>query len=295
MVKNSIRIVLLLVLFVQHNAFTQDKANSIFWEVTGNGLEKSSYIFGTFHLLKSNYVDSFAVIKQKLRTCKTVVGELQMSDTTGMSQFMASTKLQGTTLQQLYDSTTYKAMNDSMLKWIKVGLKSFNTSKPMYIQAIVMQMAFPKVFPEIAKGKGALMDMYFQQLGRENNMQVAGLETIAEQSELLFTFIPIERQLAMLKEMLLNPDKEKELKMLMNMYLNQDITEIEQLMNKDMQPDEVAMLVDNRNKSWIPKLENMMKAQPTFVAVGAAHLAGVNGVVALLRAKGYTVTPVALH
>jgi len=269
--------------------------NSIFWEVKGNGLEKPSYLFGTFHLLKGNYVDSFAVIKQKLFECKAVVGELNISDTTGITEFMLATKLTGTSIAQLYDSVEYKQMNDSMMKWVKLSLKSFPTSKPMYIQTMIMQMAFPKVFPEITKSKSPLMDIYFQQLAKQKSMQVLGLETIGEQSSMLFGLIPLERQVKMLKDMLLNPDKEEEIRMLMKVYERAELYKLDSLMNKDMNSAEVAMLVDNRNKAWIPKLETQMKQQPIFVAVGAAHLAGKNGIVELLRAKGYSVVPIALH
>ena len=55
-----------------------------------------------------------------------------------------------------------------------------------------------------------------------------------------------------------------------------------------------ARLLDDRNIAWIPKLETAFKEKPTFVAVGAGHLGGTNGVIKLLRAKGYQVSPVKL-
>ena len=51
------------------------------------------------------------------------------------------------------------------------------------------------------------------------------------------------------------------------------------------------MLV-NRNKNWIPKLENWMKTKSLFIAVCAGHLAGDEGIINLLRKQGYTVEPV---
>jgi uncharacterized protein YbaP (TraB family) len=52
------------------------------------------------------------------------------------------------------------------------------------------------------------------------------------------------------------------------------------------------VLLDNRNQNWIPKIEKVAKEKPTLFAVGAAHLPGENGVIALLRKKGYTVEAV---
>ncbi len=49
-------------------------------------------------------------------------------------------------------------------------------------------------------------------------------------------------------------------------------------------------MVYARNATWIPQLDELFTAGGAFVAVGAAHLRGPRGVVALLRAKGYTIT-----
>ena len=52
--------------------------------------------------------------------------------------------------------------------------------------------------------------------------------------------------------------------------------------------------LEDRNLDWIPKIENMMKDKVVFVAVGAAHLAGQEGVIELLIKKGYHVLPIKL-
>jgi uncharacterized protein YbaP (TraB family) len=57
-------------------------------------------------------------------------------------------------------------------------------------------------------------------------------------------------------------------------------------------PDFEERFLNRRNRNWIPVMENLMQKNPTFVAVGAAHLMGPNGVISLLRQKGYTVSPV---
>ncbi|NJO25532.1 MAG: TraB/GumN family protein [Bacteroidia bacterium] len=45
-------------------------------------------------------------------------------------------------------------------------------------------------------------------------------------------------------------------------------------------------------KNWIPVMEDAMKKNSNFFAVGAGHLPGENGVINLLRKAGYTLTPV---
>jgi uncharacterized protein YbaP (TraB family) len=57
----------------------------------------------------------------------------------------------------------------------------------------------------------------------------------------------------------------------------------------DDTPEEKADLIDNRNADWVTKMPTIMEAQPTFFAVGAAHLVGEKGVLNLLRKAGYQV------
>jgi uncharacterized protein YbaP (TraB family) len=52
--------------------------------------------------------------------------------------------------------------------------------------------------------------------------------------------------------------------------------------------------IDQRNKNWIPVIEKTIAVTPSFIAVGGGHLGGANGVVNLLRAKGYKLTPIKL-
>jgi uncharacterized protein YbaP (TraB family) len=59
-------------------------------------------------------------------------------------------------------------------------------------------------------------------------------------------------------------------------------------------PDFQKKLLDDRNTAWIPKIEAFVKDKPTFIAVGAGHLGGKNGVIQLLRAKGYDVKAIRL-
>ena len=53
-----------------------------------------------------------------------------------------------------------------------------------------------------------------------------------------------------------------------------------------------GMLLNNRNKNWISKIDKYVKQKPTFIAVGAAHLGGQNGVISLLKKQGFKVEPV---
>ena len=85
----------------------------------------------------------------------------------------------------------------------------------------------------------------------------------------------------------------EELNSMIEAYKNNDLKKLYQaiLKNKEFK-DYKELLLDKRNENWIPKIEEIIKEQSAFIAVGAGHLPSKHGVIDLLKAKGYEVTPV---
>jgi uncharacterized protein YbaP (TraB family) len=76
-------------------------------------------------------------------------------------------------------------------------------------------------------------------------------------------------------------------------YLDQDLDRLYCLTKDDSNYLNRSFLED-RNLDWIPKFTNMMKDKVVFIAVGAAHLAGPEGVIELLIKEGFQLTPIKL-
>ena len=110
----------------------------------------------------------------------------------------------------------------------------------------------------------------------------------------LFDKIPCEKQARMLSDMVIKrADAQQEFGVLLQLYQAQDL---EGLLKASMQSkfgmeEFEDMLVTSRNKRWIPLMAQQAASKPTFFAVGAAHLGGPSGVLALLRQQGYQVKP----
>jgi uncharacterized protein YbaP (TraB family) len=125
---------------------------------------------------------------------------------------------------------------------------------------------------------------------------INGLETAAFQGKALEAK-PLDQQAKELYETAKDPQKaEDDLKKLIEAYKSQDLEKLNQIASEQEKKDPayITQLLDDRNKAWIPKLETFMKDKPSFIAVGAGHLAGKIGVINLLRAAGYQVTAVKL-
>jgi len=89
-------------------------------------------------------------------------------------------------------------------------------------------------------------------------------------------------------------DIEGEFADMISLYEAKDLQGMEMKMREMFGDDRIfqEILVDRRNREWIPVMERMMREKPTFFAVGAGHLGGASGVIALLRRRGYRVEAV---
>jgi uncharacterized protein YbaP (TraB family) len=286
--------VLLSVAFTQH-AIAQKKSkvveNSVFWEVTGNGLSQPSYLFGTFHLLSHRYIDSLTNVTAKFKASKTVVSEM-LIDSTMTLKMMASAQMEGTTLNKLLTPEQFKQTNEWLHELSGYDLTMFNSLNPMTIEILLMTMMQQKYFP-LDPTKDVVMDLYFQQSATRDKKNVIGLETFEEQTHAVFGQFTYERQAQLLTAAVKERNTaEEELRSMNKLYREGNLSKLEALMYDEIYtPAEAAVMLDNRNQKWMQQLPGLFKQQPTFVAVGAMHLAGENGLVTLLRKQGYTVKP----
>ncbi len=113
----------------------------------------------------------------------------------------------------------------------------------------------------------------------------------------LFDSIPYDAQAQMLMATIQSDEKDSEsnqLEEMVKMYKDQDIQGMQRMVKGDeggiSEYEELLLL--RRNRNWIPIMEDMMANNPTFFAVGAGHLGGEEGVIALLRKAGYKVAPI---
>jgi uncharacterized protein YbaP (TraB family) len=267
------------------------KENSLLWKVTGNGLKKPSYLFGTYHFLSNGFVDTIPAIKKAYIVSDAVVGELVI-DTSIQRPMMEASVLRGTTLQKLLPDTLYT----KTAKWFKeeagldlIKLDGFN---PLTVMTAALAITHQKYFPN--KSGEVQLDNYFQAMAKRDGKQIVGLETIQMQINAMFNQLTLPRQVEILNETFKEKDGLKSAIAVMNdAYKSNDLDALHQLMYAETyKPEEMKPLLDDRNNYWMQQLPKLMKGQSLFVAVGALHLVGETGLVQQLRKKGYTVTPI---
>lgn len=291
--KLGIYFFLLLLSFARpHPSYGQPQIeNSIFWQVSGKDLPHSSYLFGTFHLMGANYVDSLVHVMEKFRESKALVGELLL-DSTMTVKMMLAARMHETTLDKLLKPAEYQATAAWLKELSGYDLKIFNGMNPMTIQIFLMTMLQQKYFP-LNGSSDVPMDLYFQQRGKKEGKKLVGLESFEVQVNALFNQFTLERQAEMLAEFVNEKDKAKDELIMMNKsYRDGDLVKLEELLAIQAYTEqESKVMLDDRNKKWFEQLPALMKEHQTFVAVGALHLGGKNGLINLFRNAGYTVTP----
>lgn len=270
------------------------EAKSIFWEVTGPGVKKPTYLFGTHHLYDYGFIKKNKIILKKLKKADVVVGEIVIEPSTLMKVAMASI-MPNKSLKELMTDKDYKATDACLKKYTGMGIFLYNKFKPIAIYQMLMLQKYAKVLGmDLKKTGNSAMDEYFQKSARNLSKKLVALETVDDQLKVLYDGKPLDKQVELLLEMVYDKDSlaTQEIVKLNKMYQQQDLSGLHRLMKKTASEKELELLLVNRNKKWIPKIEELLKSgQSAFIAVGAGHLPGDFGVLYLLQQKGYKVTP----
>ena len=277
----------------------------LLYKISGNGLEKPSYIIGTHHLANVGFVEKINGVKEALTETEQVYGELKwdaMANPDSLKAMQERMMLpEGQTLKTILTPEQYKRLDAFMTAKMGAGMSNpmveaqMGKLTPMALvtqfQVLLFLMNHMGEFDP-----SSTFDQYFQAQAQKNNLPCGGLETMSFQAQVLYGSTPMERQVEQL--MCLIDNEQFNVQMLEEMtkaFYAQDLDALKKAMDVklgtscDSKPEEEAALIDNRNADWLSKMPAIMKQAPTFFAVGAGHLPGEKGVLQLLRNAGYTV------
>ncbi|HIB47553.1 MAG TPA: TraB/GumN family protein [Flavobacteriaceae bacterium] len=264
----------------------QTNENSLLWKVEGNGI-KTSYVFGTFHMLPKDDFLLTEKVKKALESSEVLALELDMDDPGFQAEMMKEVMIKnGATLNDFMDADEFTLIDNYLTSKMGVGLEQLKTMKPLMVSSMVM-MAY--LGSDVASYEASLIG-----LSKEQQKEIIGLETVAEQMA-IFDEQPYEEQLDEIVKLLNETDEMKSMfEQMITFYKNENIDGLYNYMDDFFHNDidQLDRMLHHRNKNWIPKIGEYSKQKTTFYGVGAGHLGGTLGVINLLRNAGYTVTPV---
>ena len=268
--------------------------NALLWEITGKGINKPSYVYGTIHMIPGEEYFLPKGTLGAIENSEKMFFEIDMKDMSDMSSmFSMINKIfmkDGITLKDLLTKEEYQLVSDY---FSKAGLPLFMLErvKPMFLSAFAMGDMNPTALQD---GKIKSYEMEFFEMAKDKKMETGGLETIEFQIG-VFDSIPYADQAKMLMESIKSSNTEDdEFKKMIQLYKDQDIEAMVTMMGEGSSDlgEHEDLLLTGRNKNWIPQIIDQAKKNATFFAVGAGHLGGKNGVIALLRKEGLMVKPV---
>lgn len=272
----------------------------LLWKVSGNGLGRPSYIFGTHHMAPASMIDQVKGIDQAISDCDIVVGEIEKDSLTSpevqarMAQDMIAPP--DSTLDKLLTTEEYNIVEKVFNKYfgtMGVKLSQMKSLKPSAISTQMQAMQAIKYFPNFDSSN--LIDIAVQQRANDAGRPSAGLESIQEQVDLLYNGPLMEQAKGLVETCKQDDFFQVQSAALADAYMSQDLNKILTVMtDATMGGSEESMeaLIYNRNRAWTAKLKTMMPERACLICVGSGHLPGTQGLLQLLRNEGYTVEPV---
>lgn len=276
----------------QKTAPSADSSKALLFEISGHGLTKPSYIYGTFHILCPADIMPMEKFTPYIDRSDQVIMEIDMDDPAEMGAMAKGAAINdGRTIKDVLNAEQYAKVDEMFKNTVGSSVEPLKMLKPAILGVLVLTS--PKM---LGCSPLASYEMNFVKMAAEKKKPIIGLETVAFQSKALDS-TPLEKQANSLVEISKDPQKATEgLKRLMLVYKEQDADKLRSaaLEQEKTDPEFNKAIIDDRNADWIPKIESLIKEKPSFIAVGGGHLGGEPGVIRLLRSRGYTVKPIKL-
>ncbi|PWT72659.1 MAG: hypothetical protein C5B59_15285 [Bacteroidetes bacterium] len=285
-------VLILLTIFADAQRMEGKKYPALLWEISGNGLKKPSYLFGTMHVSSKmvfHLSDSFYL---GIQNADVVALELD-------PQLWQDELFRYQSMQMNLRSYSQGSPNDYIneksfqLEKYEDRLKLALSEEPTVINGLLYRTFQPRADFE----EDTYLDLYIYQTGRKFGKQATGVENYFETEKLI-----LEATQDMMKdrkrksgvydgEFMYQLEKKAQ-----DAYRKGDLDLLDSL-EKLMQPSQAYLekFLYKRNEIQANSVDSILKKKALFVGVGAAHLPGKRGVIELLRKKGYVLRPIGMR
>lgn len=274
-------------LFLCSGVFAQH--NSLFWKITGNGLQQPSYIYGTMHTSDSRVFNFGDSVMPCFASAKAYAMELDPKEAMNMSLISKLIMGGSYSLKKMIPDTTYVFLDSVIKSKMGMGIKVFDNVAPIFTMTL-FEAATMDLEEDKTPGKKEVLDMHFYKQAKRKKKKIIGIETVSEQIDALNVLSYEEQADLLVKEIELLQQDKAEGTDVVKFYLEQNLDSLAaNSADAQMPPKFYKALVTHRNARMAERAAVFIREQSTFIAVGALHLPGADGVIELLRKKGFTV------
>jgi len=261
------------------NALAQSKG--LLWQITGKNIKEPTYLYGTIHMYDTSMYKVPQPVLAKLAQTKQVYFELDFGKINPMEMMKyALVKDSTERLDKLLDSASlrkFRAIAKSSTMLQMMGDNMFKL-KPIFLTTMLLN-----------NGKSVAIDMEMYNRAKQLKDSVGGIETVEEQMSAI-NALSAASQAQMVKETLKTyTTADDAIRKLTGIYVKQETSTLLAEMS-DGAPMDAAFneaLLIKRNIVMANRIEKLVGTKSTMIAVGAGHLGGEQGLIALLKKKGY--------
>lgn len=255
---------------------------SLLWKVSAKELAGDAYIFGTMHVKDQRAFQNQELVHNAINACDTFATEFNLDEaqTLMTPDFIYIPENQK--ISKLIPEKKYNKLRKHLLKCTGLDILMVDRFKPLLITNMLAEKVLATDMP-------FALDQALWTYAKEQSKTMLGIETQEEQIAVLAK-ISIDEQLKGLLSIGINFKRFR--KQLLNMtalYEQQDIQQLYKSAKKSAKGLK-KRLVYNRNVIMADRIADLAKQQSICCAIGAGHLAGKNGVLRLLKLKGFKVT-----
>ncbi|WP_163400128.1 TraB/GumN family protein [Flavobacterium fluviatile] len=284
--KNLLKSVIIVVaiilgLSIQAQTKSPKLENSLLWEISGNGLSKPSYLYGTIHMICGSDYFLSDKTKKAFEASEKLVLEIDMSDPKEMND-MQQMAMGKEPLSKTLSAPDLLKLDNILQKKTGMSIQQVDSYSLFTIMSLVMVKSF-------GCNDLKFYEMNFIETAKQRNLPIMGLETVKEQMNMFENAYSDTEMIQMLEEF-----SKEETDKLVAKYKEENINSLyDMITDEKMITEETKKaILDNRNQNWLKTIPAVIKKESTFIAVGSAHLASDLGLINLLRKAGYTVKPV---
>ena len=263
--------------------FAQEE-NSLLWQISGNGLEKTSYLYGTMHVSKKIAFRLDDVFYEALDQSEMVALEsdpgLWLENSNPMGN-IAYGHASGFVTKGFY-AHSFRVENPR-----KELLGAYLAYEDRIVNNILYRTnEFSQNFEE-----ETYLDMFIYQAGKKFDKPIIALEDL-EESAILVGRASMNAKKQKPDEWLQKKMQQSDpMFLLQDAYRERNITLLDSIDRAMYTGHYMKNMLYIRNANMTQRLDSVMQKGKVFAAIGAAHLPGEQGVIDLLRSKGYTVNP----
>ncbi|HLX93522.1 MAG TPA: TraB/GumN family protein, partial [Puia sp.] len=285
--KNTYTFLFFLCFLTGYSCYSQNDTipNTLLWRISGNGLQKPSYLYGTMHLTDDRLFNLGDSLLRAIEISDGFAMEISPDD---FSLFLADFVKKSIIKNQEY---VKDILSKKEYEKFRTALsKKFNKAANDITTQDIFLEKNKWINESFRKGKNPdILDAYLLDLARRQGKWLGGVEDVADQEGLLSDMVDESdiRQIASGN----GTGSRAGLNTFVNAYVNSDLNAIEKMMNLNDSAYNDALLV-KRNKKMTLRMDSLGHIRSMVFAVGAAHLPGQTGLVVLLRKKGFNVEPV---